>query len=90
MGLPVFWLVCWFWLFVGAVLLVVLFCLVTGIPLFAFRMHKVVIHSKTVTIVIAQEQKKNLDLMLHRSLFGGKAATARLQQLTFQNQCLSG
>ena len=41
--------------------LVVLFCWVTGIRLsFAFRMHKVVIHSKTVTIVMmsaAQEQK---------------------------------
>jgi len=50
----------------GAVLLVVLFCWVTGInwysPFFAFRMHKVVIHSKTVTIVMmsaAQEQKKS-------------------------------
>jgi len=44
--------------------LVVLFCWVTGIPyspFFAFRMHKVVIHSKTVTIVMmsaALEQKK--------------------------------
>ena len=60
-----------FWLFFAFVcvvvwggFLVVLFCWVTGIPyspFFAFRMHKVVIHSKTVTIVMmsaALEQKK--------------------------------
>ena len=67
-GLPVFWLVCLVsgWFFGGAVLLLVLFCWLTGIPLFfAFRMHKVVINSKTVTIVMmsaAMEQKNSLHL----------------------------
>ena len=81
-GLPVFWLVCLVsgWFFGGAVLLLVLFCWLTGIPVFfAFRMHKVVINSKTVTIVMmsaAMEQKKFFTpwskfIGLHHVLSGG-------------------
>ena len=59
-----------FWLGFGFVCVVVwggLCCFVGFLvfPFFAFRMHKVVIHSKTVTIVMmsaAQEQKKKFCL----------------------------
>ena len=54
------------------------FCWVTGIPLSLHLMHKVVIHSKTVTIVMmsaAQEQKKKGCILATRMRMEGYRST---------------